>query len=82
MAADITRETRPDMKDYLSNNSSYEVVCSKNLNLNLIKPLVPSTNVQKLEGPKEHVKQYHVNAISKIQTVRNFTRQRTNIFKK
>lgn len=55
--------------------------CQKNLNLNLIKPLILFTNVKALEGAKEHVK-YHVNAISKIQADSSFTRQRTNFFKK
>lgn len=56
----------------ISNNSSYEVVLPRNLNLNLIKPLVLSSNVKELERTKGHANQYHANTISKIQP---FTRQ-------
>ena len=44
----------------------------KKLNLNLIKPLVTTTNFQELQKTKEHVKLYHRGTISKTQNGKHY----------
>lgn len=56
---------------FMEEHTTYEVIFPKIMNLNLIKSVDSTSNLQEMQRRQEHVELYHKDANSKIQTVGN-----------